>query len=281
MFSHMGRPAFLLSSDQLELLLAFEDSKGLAALAESMGRDPSVISRGLLRIAEEHPVLVKVRGKWELTPLGRETNELTRNSIASYKSLLSKTAQSQKPKKYSSNKSLLLIVNAQVGLLDATQLGRNNSDAEKNISNLLNHWRKNKRPVVHVKHVSDNPSSMFFRSSAGSEILPELLPLAGELILEKTKSSAFTETSLENQLKQLEPEEILLVGFTANECIDATARDASTLGFTSYVVGDATAMFDVRDPLGKLMKAERVHKLTLANINAFYAKVIQTSEVMD
>lgn len=276
----MVRPAFLLSSDQLELLLAFEDSKGLAALAESMGRDPSVISRGLQRIAEEHAVLVKIRGKWELTPLGREINELTRNSIASYKSLLHKPALAQKPKKHASPKSLLLIVNAQVGLLDATQLGRNNSDAEKNIASLLGHWRKNKRPVVHVKHISDNPSSMFFKSSAGCEILPELTPVEGELVLEKTKSSAFADTSLENQLKQIEPEEILLVGFTANECIDATARDASTLGFTSFVVGDATAMFDVRDPLGKLMKAERIHKLTLANINAFYAKVIQTSEIL-
>jgi nicotinamidase-related amidase len=276
----MVRPAFLLSSDQLELLLAFEDSKGLTVLAESMGRDPSVISRGLQRIAEEHPVLVKVRGKWELTPLGRETNELTRTSIASYRNLLSTPVQPQIAKKYSSNKSLLLIINAQVGLLDSTQLGRNNSDAEKNISSLLNHWRKHKRPVVHVKHISDNPSSMFFRNSAGSEILPELKPLNDELVLEKTKSSAFAETSLEDQLRQFEPEEIVLVGFTANECIDATARDASSLGFTSYVVGDATAMFDVRDPMGKLMKAERIHKLTLANINAFYAKVIQASDLI-
>jgi nicotinamidase-related amidase len=276
----MVRPAFLLSSDQLELLLAFEDSKGLTVLAESMRRDPSVISRGLQRIAEEHPVLVKVRGKWELTPLGRETNELTRTSIASYRNLLSTPVQPQIAKKYSSNKSLLLIINAQVGLLDSTQLGRNNSDAEKNISNLLNHWRKNKRPVVHVKHISDNPHSMFYRNSAGSEILPELKPLNDELVLEKTKSSAFAETSLEDQLKQFEPEEIVLVGFTANECIDATARDASSLGFTSYVVGDATAMFDVRDPMGKLMKAERIHKLTLANINAFYAKVIQASDLI-
>lgn len=276
----MARPAFLLSSDQLELLLAFEDSKGLAALAESMGRDPSVISRGLQRIAEEHPVLIKIRGKWELTPLGREINELTRSSIASYQNLLHKPVPAQKPKKYASAKSLLLIVNAQVGLLDATQLGRNNSDAEKNIASLLSHWRKNQRPVVHIKHVSDNPSSLFFRKSAGCEILPELTPLEGELVLEKTKSSAFAETSLENQLKQIEPEEILMVGFTANECIDATARDSAALGFTSFVIGDATAMFDVRDPMGKLMKAERIHKLTLANINAFYAKVLRTVDVV-
>lgn len=73
---------------------------------------------------------------------------------------------------------------------------------------------------------------------------------------------------------------IILVGFTANECIDSTARDASALGFETYVVGDATAMFDVRDTNGKLLKAERVHRLPLANINALYAKVIQTPDLI-
>jgi hypothetical protein len=39
-------------------------------------------------------------------------------------------------------------------------------------------------------------------------------------------------------------------------------------------------MFDVRGPDGKLLKAERIHRLTLANINAFYAKVINTAEIV-
>ncbi len=52
------------------------------------------------------------------------------------------------------------------------------------------------------------------------------------------------------------------------------------MGFESYVVGDATAMFDVRSPDGKLLRADRVHRLTLVNINAFYAKVIHTSDIV-
>lgn len=183
-------------------------------------------------------------------------------------------------KKYLSDKSLLIIINAQIGLLDATQLGRNNSEAEKNISKLLNYWRTQKRSVIHVKHVSSNPSSIFYRGTSGCEILPDLQAREGETIIEKTKSSAFTETELESQLKKMEPENIVLVGFTANECIDATARDASALGFEAYVVGDATAMFDVRSPDGKLLKAERIHRLTLANINAFYARVIQAADIV-
>ena len=276
----MGRQKFPLSSDQLELLMGFGESTGLAALSESMCRDPSVVSRGLQKIAEDYPVLVKIKGRWELTPLGHQVNTATKASITSYQKLLSNVAQSKQHKNHLSNRSPLIIVNAQCGLLDATQPGRSNTEAEKNISTLLNFWRAQERPVIHIMHVSDTIGSIFYRSSGGCEFLPGLQPDKDELVIEKTKSSAFAETELEARLKQLEPESLVLVGFTANECIDATARDASSLGFESYVVGDATAMFDIRSTEGKLLKAERIHKLTLANINALYAKVIQTADVL-
>ncbi len=60
----MSRLKFSLNSDQLELLLAFENAKGLGHLAELMARDPSVVSRNLQRIAEDYPVLIKVKGHW-------------------------------------------------------------------------------------------------------------------------------------------------------------------------------------------------------------------------
>ena len=44
---------------------------------------------------------------------------------------------------------------------------------------------------------------------------------------------------------------------------------------------DFVLLFDVKDASGKLLKAERIHKLTLANINAFYAKVIETTDVLN
>ncbi len=276
----MNRLQFSLSSDQLELLLAFEESEGLGKLAETMGRDPSVISRSLQRIAEEYPVLIKVKGRWELTPLGRQTNELTKKFIGDQSQLLPVEKMNRTEEDKIFGKSVLIVINAQKGLLDSTQEGRNNSEAEKNISKLLEFWRQNKKIIFHIQHISENPSSIFYKSSSGSEFLPSCAPQNDEEIFEKTKSSAFAETQLENRLKGLEPDNIMLVGFTANECIDATAKDAASLGFSSFVVGDATAMFDLRGPDGKLIKAERVHKLTLANINAYYAKVIQTGDLV-
>ncbi|MBC7429631.1 MAG: isochorismatase family protein [Bacteriovorax sp.] len=276
----MGHLKFSLSSDQLELLVAFANSEGLGKLAETMGKDPSVVSRSLQKIAEEFPVLVKVKGRWELTPLGHQTNELSKQFIQKQNALLPLKKNNEANENYIFDKSVLIVINAQEGLLDSTQEGRNNSDAEKNIYKILEFWRKNKKIILHVQHISENPASIFFRSSSGSNFLDSCTPQEGELVIEKSKSSAFLGTTLEAKLRELEPNNIILTGFTANECIDATAKDAASLGFATIVVGDATAMFDLRDTNGKLIKAERMHRLTLANINAYYAKVIQTAELL-
>ncbi|MBY0415572.1 MAG: isochorismatase family protein [Bdellovibrionales bacterium] len=276
----MTRLKFSLTSDQLELLLAFENAEGLNQLAETMGRDPSVVSRKLQRIAEEQPVLKKTKGRWEMTPLGIQINEQTKSYLKNQTELFSHVIANKKAQELALLvNAVLIIINAQKGLIDLTQEGRNNLEAEKNIIQVLKMWREKKRPIIHVKHVSNNAESPFYHHSAGSEFLDSIKPEANELLVEKTKSSAFTRTNLESHLVEGNFSNVILVGFTANECIDATAKDASSLGFTSFVVGDATATFDLRDSSGKLVKSERLHRLILANINSFYAKVINTSDI--
>lgn len=261
--------------------MAFEECKGLSHLAETMGRDPSVVSRSLQRIAETCPVLMKVKGRWEITPLGRQLNVLTKDFLSRHVAILSSVENKAEKGGFAlGKKTPLIVINAQEGLLDATQPGRNNTEAEKKISELLKHWRVKRLPVVHIKHVSDDPSSIFYRHSIGCGFLPETAPVGQEEVIEKSGSSGFAGTSLESYLKGIDAAQVVLCGFTANECIDATARDAAALGFSTCVVGDATAMFDMRSPDGKLLKAERLHRLTLANIGAYYAEVRETREIL-
>ena len=82
--------SFPLSSDECELLVAFETSPSLDKLAESMGRDISNISRALNRIAGKLPVIEKQAGRWVLTEKGRQLNLHTRDSIQFQQSLFQK-----------------------------------------------------------------------------------------------------------------------------------------------------------------------------------------------
>lgn len=83
-----GFAAFGLSSEQCELLLAFEAAGTVTELSRWASRDISVISRQLQRIAEMAPVLEKNQGKWRLSELGRALNLWTREASAAQKRLL-------------------------------------------------------------------------------------------------------------------------------------------------------------------------------------------------
>jgi len=86
----MKSSTFALTSDESELLLAFELFPTLEKLAEAIQRDISNVSRALNRIASKLPVIEKQSGRWVLTEKGRQLNQHTRDSIQFQQSLFQK-----------------------------------------------------------------------------------------------------------------------------------------------------------------------------------------------
>jgi len=274
----MIRQKFPLTSDQMELLLAFEKAGSLESLSDAMAKDPSVISRRLTNLAACLPVLLKVGRRWQITSLGRQINAMNRSYIEDLERMV-KVSVSTKRKSIVPDGSALILINVQKALHMPGQGQRSNWQAEENILSLLKYWRKRKWPIVFVKHISENPGSLFFRQAPGAEFILGFEIQNSEVVIEKTKASAFMKTNLEKVLQQFKSESIVLVGFTAGECIDATARQASDMEIPTFVIGDATASFDVVGPNGKLHKADKIHKATLANLHANFADVIDTVSV--
>jgi DNA-binding transcriptional LysR family regulator len=80
---------FKLSSDQCELLAAFESAGSIKELALRQNRDESVISRQIKHIAETAPtVLEKNEKRWVLSSAGKRITQWTRESIESQNRLL-------------------------------------------------------------------------------------------------------------------------------------------------------------------------------------------------
>lgn len=273
------REKFPISSDQIELLLAFEKAGSLEQLSDVMAKDPSVISRRLKDLANMAPVIVKAGGRWQITSLGRQLNTFNRQYLFDLQSIVP-LVHSKKDKSIIPAKSLLIVINAQKALHFSSQSKRSNLKAEDNILALLKFWRKRKWPILHVKHISDKVGSLFYRESEGTKFIQGFEPQGNEIVLEKQKASAFVKTSLEKEITQLKVPSIVLTGFTAGECIDATARQASDLEIPTFVIGDATATFDLVGPKGKLHKAEKVHRSIMANLHAHFADVIDTMTIL-
>lgn len=274
-----GRIKFSLTSDQLELLVAFEQCGGLTKLAAFMAKDPSVISRNLQRLAEDASVITKVDGRWQLSALGRQISSKTVSFCEDLNRALA-SPEERAEQTLSLAHAALVIINAQVALSSKSLGNRSNADAEVNLMKLIGRFRNLGRPIIHVRHISQSPTSLFYRSSPSAGFMEGLGPEKDEVVLDKQKSSAFADTALLNALNERDIDTVIIAGFTANECIDATARQAGDFGFTSVVVGDATATFDIYGPDGKLHLAERIHALTLANLHNHFAVVVNTADLM-
>ncbi len=174
----------------------------------------------------------------------------------------------------------LIVIDVQQGMDDPRIGERNNPQAEENLQLLLREWREKGRPVIHVQHLSQNESSFFHPSKPGCALKPGFTPQPGELFFQKNVNSAFIGTDLEQKLRQLGVEDLVLAGFVTDQCVSTTARMAANLGFRVQVVADATATFERTGPKGQHYSAQQMHDVELASLHDEFAQVVDTAELI-
>ena len=178
--------------------------------------------------------------------------------------------------------AVLLVVDVQKGMdVYAEQYNRNNPDLERNIARLQAAWRKTGRPIIHIQHLSTEPKSPLRPGQPGVEIKDEVRPLPGEPVVQKSVSSAFIGTTLEADLRRRGVTTLIVVGMQTNLCVSTTARMAGNLGFTTYVVSDATATFDNTGRDGRRYGSELIHDVALADLNGEFSTVVDTKTVLE
>jgi nicotinamidase-related amidase len=101
-----------------------------------------------------------------------------------------------------------------------------------------------------------------------AEILNELKPLADEVVLTKTTSSAFNGTALDRVLRSLGVENLILCGVFTTNCVESAARDGADLGYSCIVVEDAC---------GALL--EEMHQASIRVMRNVYARIRTADEV--
>ena len=175
----------------------------------------------------------------------------------------------------------LLIIDVQKGFDDPKWGQRNNPDAEDNIVLLLKLWRSKNLPVFHVQHCSTEPGSPLRPDRPGNQFKETVFPEQHEKVIKKSVHSAFIGTNLEKHLRNNHITTVVIVGLTTNHCVSTTARMAGNLGFTTFVVSDATATFDRTGPDGTTYDAEVIHNTSLANLHDEFAHIIATAEIID
>ncbi|MGH3341768.1 MAG: isochorismatase family protein [Carbonactinosporaceae bacterium] len=101
----------------------------------------------------------------------------------------------------------------------------------------------------------------------GYQIVAPLAPRAGELVIRKSRASAFFATPLSTWLRQLDVDTLVVGGESTSGCVRASVVDAHSHGFRVAVVEEAT--FD---------RSGLSHKVNLFDMHLKYASVVHLED---
>jgi nicotinamidase-related amidase len=177
-------------------------------------------------------------------------------------------------------KPALLVIDVQKGLDDPSWGKRNNPEAESNIASLLSRWRKQKLPIIHIRHCSAMPNSPLRPGLPGNAYKEEAQPLPGEKQFSKSVNSAFIGTGLEQYLHEQDLSSLVIVGLTTDHCVSTSVRMAGNLGFGVTLISDATATFDRQGYDGAWYSADDIHQVNLVSLDGEFCRVRCTEDVL-
>lgn len=180
-------------------------------------------------------------------------------------------------------RAALVIVDFTVGFNDPALFGGGNIDAAvKRTVGLLAAFRERGLPVAHTRVVYADDGSdagvfalkaprllMLTEGHPAGQIVPELTPVAGELVVRKTQASGFFGTGLGPWLTRRGADTAVIAGCTTSGCVRATVVDALSLNFRTIVA---------RDCVGD--RAQGPHEANLFDMEQKYADVLDRDEII-
>lgn len=176
----------------------------------------------------------------------------------------------------------LLLIDFTVGFNDPELFGGGNIDAAvKRSVGLLEYFRKRGLPVAYTKIVynKDGSNAGVFAmkqprlktltpDNPAGDIVPELYPREGELVIAKTEASGFFATPLAAWLALRRVDTVIVTGATTSGCVRASVVDAMQNNFRPIVARDCVGdraigpheanLFDMQQKYADLMDRDEI-----------------------
>ncbi len=131
-------------------------------------------------------------------------------------------------------------------------------------------WEK-ELALVLMRKRPDLSGRLLVQGTWDHQIVDELKPEAGDLVVPKSRYSGFAGTALDSLLRTAGITHLIFTGVATNVCVESTLRDAFFHEYWPVLVADATM---AAGPEGQ-------QAATLFNVEAFFGSVTRAADVTD
>jgi ureidoacrylate peracid hydrolase len=125
-----------------------------------------------------------------------------------------------------------------------------------------------------VRAPSGAESRILIRDTWSTDIVPELKPQAGDVVVYKHRFSGFYQTDLDSILKQDEVKYLVVTGCTTSVCVESTVRDAMFRDYSCVLLADCMG-----EPIGYGLPRSN-HEASLLTIQTLFGWVSESDEFM-
>lgn len=107
------------------------------------------------------------------------------------------------------------------------------------------HRAKHARPPGQSLRIGDRGpmGRILVHGEPGHALIPELMPMPGEIVIDKPGKGAFYATDLQTHLERLGTRQLVVTGVTTEICVQSTVREANDRGYDCLVPSDCTASY--------------------------------------
>ena len=115
-------------------------------------------------------------------------------------------------------------------------------------------------------------SRILIRDTWNTDIVSELAPQPGDIVMYKHRFSAFYGTDLDAILGRLKAKYLIFTGCTTSVCVESTIRDAMFRNYTCLLLEDCTA-----EPIGRDLPRSN-HEASLLVLQTLFAWVSRSDQ---
>jgi ureidoacrylate peracid hydrolase len=115
-------------------------------------------------------------------------------------------------------------------------------------------------------------SRVLIRDTWNTDIVSELAPHAGDIVIYKHRYSGFFQTNLDETLQQLGVKTLIVTGCTTSVCVESTVRDAMFRDYACVLLSDCMA-----EPIGQDFSRSN-HDATLLLMQALFGWVSESDK---